>query len=388
MALLNHSNGKYIVNAIKKVLKINTFLFECLFVFLIGAPITGYTQSQPLTSPLKPFISFDTFLHSDSSSLDALDNHWQDAYTAGGKNQTASLWFEIGVKKNQWSFSSLYREERELEYHFDTADLYNGLENERTLDAGRRYQIDLTAKRFRAKGLRIAYQAQPFSTLQLTVGGSVFSSSKLLDGSLTGFATANSTNDYDYNAEIDYHYDEDVLLDRSDTSAPKGIGVAIDINAIWNINEQTQVSASIKDLAGVIRWKDVPFTQAQLTSDVKTVSSDGFIEVNPALSGIEGTDKRFTQRLNAYGTLDLRYSLNHSNKTLLVKSRHYHNFSHLGLGGAVALGNHKLGFTFWPQTHVIETMYQTKNHAITFGIDTIDFSKTQTLWLSISTAVR
>ncbi len=366
----------------------NTFLFECLLLILIGFPITGNTQSQPLISTLKPFITFDTFLHSDSSSLDARDNHWQNAYTAGGKNQTASLWFEVGIKKNQWSFSSLYREEHQLEYHPDTAELYNGLENERNLETGRRYQIDLTAKRFRAKGLRIAYQAHPFNTLQLTIGGSLFSSSKLLDGSLTGFATANSANDYDYNANIDYYYDEDILLDRSGTNAPKGIGVAIDINAQWNINQQTQLSATVKDFVGLIRWKNAPFTQAELTSDVKTVSSDGFIEVEPALSGIEGTNKHFTQSLNAYGTLDLHYTLNNSNKTLLIKSRHYHNFSHLGLGGEIALGNHQFGLTFWPQTHVIETMYQTQNHAVTFGIDDINFSKTQTLWLSVSTAVR
>lgn len=385
---MNHSSEKSIVNTIKKVFIMNILIFDSLLFILIGYPIMGYTQSQQLTSTLKPFITFDTFLHSDSSSLDALDNHWQNSYTAGGKNQTASLWFEVGIKKNQWSFSRLYREEHELEYHFDTADLYNDLENERTLETGRQYRIDLNAKRFRAKGLRIAYQAQPFNTLQLTVGGSLFYSSKLLDGSLTGFATANSTNDYDYNVNIDYYYDEDVLLDRSGTSAPKGIGVAIDINATWDINQQTQLSASIKDLAGLIRWKNAPFTQAQLTSDIKTVSSDGFIEVNPALSGIEGTDKHFTQPLNAYGTLDLRYTLNHSNKTLLVKSRHYHNFSHLGLGGEIALGKHHIGLAFWPQTHVIETMYQTKNYAVTFGIDDIDFSKTQTLWFSISTAVR
>jgi len=384
---LSHSNAKYVVNAIKKVFTMNTLVFAYLPIILMSTPITGYTQSQPLTATLKPFITFDTFLHSDSSSLDALDNHWQGAYTAGGKNQAASLWFEVGIKKNQWSFSSLYREEHELEYHFDTADLYNGLENERTLEIGRQYRIALTAKRFRAKGLRIAYQAQPLNTLQFTLGGSLLYTSKLLDGSLTGFATANSANDYDYNASIDYHYDEDVLLDRSGTSAPTGIGMAIDISAQWDINQQAQLSATIKDLVGLIRWKNAPFTQAQLTSDVKTISSDGFIEVEPALSGIEGTDKHFTQSLNAYGTLDLRYRLKNSQKTVLIKSRHYHNFSHLGLGGEMALGKHQLGLAFWLQTHVIEAMYHTKNHAITLGIDDINFSKTQTLWVSVSTAV-
>lgn len=353
-----------------------TKLFTIITSCILTLPSLSFAET------FTPFAKFDTYLSSESSAISDVDNHWQGSYKAGGENQTVSVWLEAGVKKNQWSLSTLYREEQHYNYDDDTADFYNAIENDREVATGRRYIIDLEVSRFRAKGLRLAYQAQTSEKFKLSIGGSLFHASNLLDGSIQGFAQANASNDYDYHAEVDYNYDEDLLFDRPNTTAPSGIGVSLDLQAQWQITPHWKIDTNIRDLAGQIRWKNAPYTQATVTSDTKVITDDGFIEVNPTLSGIEGTRSTLKQTIKPSGTLDISYAPDNSKTSYLLKSRHFSEFSRLGIGVQRPFHNKKISVSFWPEDKVLETAINFKRHQLKVGLDNIKPDDVETFWFS------
>lgn len=341
-------------------------------------PLPGLSFAEAFV----PFAKFDTYLSSESSAISDVDNHWQGSYKSGGENQTVSVWLEAGVKKNQWSVSTLYREELHLNYDADTAAFYNAIENDREVETGRRYLIDLEASRFRAKGFRVAYQTKATETFKLSIGGSLFHASNLLDGGIQGFAQANGNNDYDYHSAVDYSYDEDLLFDRPNTTAPSGIGISLDLQAQWQITPQWTLDTNIRDLAGQIRWKNAPYTEATVTSDTKVTTDDGFIEVEPTLSGIEGTRSILRQTLRPSGTLDISYAPDNAKTSYLLKSRHYSQFSRFGLGMQRPFRNQQIGMTYWPEDGTLETTVSVKHHQLKVGLDNIKLDDVETFWLS------
>lgn len=328
----------------------------------------------------KPYVDFDAFLFSESVALREFSNNWQGDYQAGGENQIGSLWMESGAKTKQWNIGLLYREEHQLEHSSDTADLYYALENNQPLESGRVYKLALEAQRFRAKGLRVARNLKPKENLNLNIGVSVFQASKLIDGGITGNAATNTDRDYDYNLDVDYSYDTDVLFDRPGTKEPTGLGVALDVSFDWQVTPRLNMAGHIKDFPGLIHWKDAPFTDVSASSDVKTFDEEGFVQIQPALSGIEGYDN-LSQKLDPNGTLNFTYKLKQENTSFLLNSRHYKNYSLVGLGGEKKVGTMGLGALYWPKTHTLQAFYKTDHYSYSLALDSLDIEEVRTLWL-------
>lgn len=328
----------------------------------------------------KPYVDFDAFLFSESVALREFSNNWQGDYQAGGENQIGSLWMESGVKTKQWNIGLLYREEHQLQHSPDTADLYYALENNQLLESGRIYRLALEAQRFRAKGLRVARNLKAKENLKLNIGVSLFQASQLIDGGITGTATTSTNKDYDYNLDVDYTYDTDVLFDRPGTKEPTGLGIALDVSFDWQATPRLNIAGHIKDLPGLIYWNDAPFTDVSVSSDDKTFDEEGFVQIQPVLSGIEGYEK-LTQKLAPNGTLDFAYKLKQENTSLLLNSRHYKNYSLVGLGGKKDFGTVGLGALFWPKTHTLQAFYKTDHYRFSLGFDSLNIEEVQTLWL-------
>lgn len=339
------------------------------------------TISLPLAA--QPYVEIDSFFSSDPIALDAISNDWEGEYHPNGEKQTASIWLESGFRKNDWSFGALYREEHQLSFSSDTADLYYTVANNQELNQDRPYNIDLDAYRFRGFGARLAKQFQANNKLKFSLGTSLFSASNLLDGRLSGSATANAAENYQYQFDVDYSYSEDLLFNRPSTDTPTGIGLALDLDLQWTPNQQTQISLKVKDLAGAIRWKDVPFTEAQADSNTATVNADGFSSVNPILSGFEGDHSSYTQRLKPSADLMAKYQLQNSSYTTSAKIKHINGFNLFALGGSRDIMGSTLSLHYWPQVDTLETGYQGKHLGFSFGIDNLDLSDAQTLWLTL-----
>lgn len=332
---------------------------------------------------IKPYVQLDTFLFSEPVSIkNAFDNS-QSGYKSGGRDQYGSLWVEAGIKKGHWHSAMLYREEYRYRFSKDTADLYNSLNNTHSVDPGRLYQLGLNIERFRAKGLRLAYNWIPSKHFQLQLGGSYFQTSHLLSGSLTGSAIANSNNDYDYQVNVDYAYEEDVLFGRGPVQAPDGRGYALDLTGNWNITPRLSLSANVRDISGRIRWKLAPASVGTLTSSVKTIGSDGFMTILPAIQGTHSIRDVYTQKIKLSGKAALHYQLADGQNAIHLKSRFFADRRFLGIGGEKALLSGQVSATIWPDLKVLELGYRSKKLSLAMGLDNLDIANARTFWLSL-----
>ena len=350
--------------------------------------ITRYSillLSLGISSPLSasPYFEMDSFISSEPVSIDATSNDWQGDCHSNGEKQTASVWIESGFKKNSWSLGALYREEHQLTFSPDAADLYYTVVTDQELSQNRHYNLELDAYRFRGVGARLAKQFKPKNNLELSLGTSLFYATNLLEGELTGSAIANSTDNYSYQFEGDYVYEEDLLFNRPNTESASGVGLALDVSLKWKPTPQTLIALKVKDLAGAIRWKDAPYTKAQANSDRTTTDDHGFSSVNPILSGIEGYKSSYTQNLKTSANFSAQYQLKNTAYTASAKAKYINELSLFALGGAKKTNKGNLSVHYWPQIKTLETGFQGKNMGFSFGIDNLDFSETQTVWLTL-----
>ena len=357
-------------------MKRNSCLFTMGLLSTMPAPL--------LADTLKPFFHAETFLHSEPIALDAVDKQWEGTYHPNGNKQLASVWVESGVKKGNWSLGLLYREVHQLNFDSETADLYYTVENNQSLIAGQQYQLDLDAYRYRGAGVRVNRHFEPTPTLQLSAGTSLFVASNIMDGSLTGSAKANADDDYEYFITGDYLYSEDVLFGRKNLDKPTGLGLSLDLSLDWQPNPQWHATASIKDLAGAIFWKDVPYTEATANSATTSIDESGFTQVNPVLTGFEGYQDSHTQRLKPTIDLRLDYQARENSPAVSLKYKHIDSLNLFALGGSRAVGRGKLALHYWPQIETLEADYQGKKLGVSMAIDDMDISEARTFWLSLS----
>lgn len=341
-----------------------------------------FTAHSAFASEYKPFLRTDVFLYSESVSLDGALHSWRGDLDKDGETQIGSLWLEAGVRKKNWLLSALYREEYLSDYHSDTAELYHSIENDNLLDAGRRYVVDLDVARYKMTGLRVAHDFVVSPALKVSLGSSLFRSKKLLNGSLKGLVLASSSQDYDYDVNVDYHYDDDVLFNRPNVNQPTGTGLSIDLASTWQVNKNIDIDVDIKDLLGVIHWRDAPFTRAAVTSDTKTFTPDGLVQIEPALEGVEGNESSYQQYLKPRGDFSIRYQGDHRQTSWLLQSKYYSSLTLFGFGAAKPVKHGYASVVLWPEAQTIEAKYKYRNMYISLGIDDLDVSKANAFWLS------
>lgn len=301
-----------------------------------------------------------------------------------GERLSASVWAETGVKKGHWSLGAIYREEQHLRFSKDTAELFYSIETNQDLNTGRHYEIDLNTYRFRGHGIRVARHMTPSKNVKLTLGTSLFQASNLLDGDLQGSATANSDDEYQYQFGIDYHYNKDLIFERRGTSSPKGLGVALDMSLTWQPSERVKLSAEVTDLIGTIRWRDAPYTKANTNPRTSIIDETGLSQVNPVLSGIEGTDSSHTQALKPSADFSGLYKLRNTAYTASTKLKYTNDLTLFAVGGLKQISGSTVGLHYWPQVGVLEAHYQGKQLGISLGADSLNLSKSHAIWLSLT----
>ena len=346
-------------------------------------PLLVLSFSISLPAGADTYFEMDTFFSSEPIALDAISNKWQSDYHPNGEKQTASVWLESGLKKNGWSLGLLYREEHHLTFSSNTADLYYTISNDQELTPNQDYKIDLDAYRFRGIGARAAKNVYQNNALQLSLGGSFFYATNLLEGTVTGSASADNEETYSYEFAGDYVYDEDPVFDRPNVDSPTGVGLALDVGMLWQANSQTQVALKVKDLAGAIHWSDAPYTEAQASSDTNTINDDGLSSVNPILTGVEGYRSSYTQNLKTSANLSVNYQLKNSPYSANTKLKYINDLTLYAVGGSKQTQTGKLSFHYWPQLHTLEGGFQGKKLGLSLAIDNLDFSETQTVWLNL-----
>ena len=229
--------------------------------------VTSVSYSEPLTV-------YSTF-HELEGDLERGD----EAFT---HNQV-----EFGVQKGRFSLALIARYDYDLKIHPDTFELMHASENDISVDIDRKYTINGSFNHARSAGIKLGLQFQPISNFDLEFSISLLRANLLLYGDISGDLFTHGSGTFSGEANIDYSYTEDLLLHRR-VNKPEGYGYAFDVQAHWRPVEHVRISASVKDWAHRIYWKDAPFTTATVTSATVNFDENGFLETTPLLSGVEG----------------------------------------------------------------------------------------------------
>ncbi|WP_024873237.1 hypothetical protein [Tolumonas lignilytica] len=265
--------------------------FFSAILFLVSANCSATELAD-----IQPYLYTDAFARSEPISVMDTLHGWKGEHQRGEKQYIYS-WFETGAKLNNWGLGVLYRRDYALNFSGDTAELYGAVRNNENLPIGRTYDVNLKAHAITAKGLRLSWENEWQPTFKTTVGLSFLQGSYLIEGNLNGTATATGAKEYEYNANVDYAYSDDLLFDRVLTEQLTGYGGALDFAFDWHPTEQWHNHTEVKDLLAAIWWKDAPYTQAVAYSDRQHTSSSGYTTWAPLISGTEKNYGTYRQTL-------------------------------------------------------------------------------------------
>jgi hypothetical protein len=334
-------------------------------------------------SEYNPYTKFEIFLDSDSVPIKSALNDWHgDKYTNNGTRQKVSLWMESGVNYSDWGISALYREDSNLKYNSDTADFFYGVQND-ALDENRLYDINLEISRFRGQGVRLFHDFSN-NDIKVRVGTSILHASKILEAFLTGRASSVSAQNYDVDTFLDYLYYKDSVFERPNIDTPSGVGVFVDLQVDWSVNNRLNISTKVKDLYSAISWDKVPYTQASIVSDNQSIDSDGHTSINPVMSGVEGYKDSYSNKLDYIANLDFDYAISPGEYSALVRVKKSKERVLIGLGINKHLDNDSVSLVAWPDIGSLELAYESNDFEISINLDDIYLPDSNNIWLSIS----
>lgn len=324
------------------------------------------------------YLLVDSFSYSEPVPVRGYFNQWHTPFHDGRRGLTYN-YAEAGVIEGNWSLGLVTRYDEYLRFSPDTADLYYRTANHLPLPQGRHYAVDLNAEHFATDGLRLAflYPIQP--ALHIGMGLSYLQGNQLTDGTLRGAADVINATDYDYNLAVDYSYSEDHLFKRR-VDTPTGRGYSLDLTMDWR-GDKLAAYLRVTDLLGRLYWHNAPYTLATVTSNTKSYGADGFLIINPTVSGYEG-NRSFAQRLPTRAHLKLRGTVT-ANIALLadVYYTELRTFT-------------PLGFSYRHNGNHTEAQYDWRTGAVTLGFraphlqasvtsDHLNWQKARTLGFSL-----
>ena len=342
-----------------------------------------FSLSSIYADTFKPYIESDIFLQSQPIDLVGTTDQWKQGSYTGGKYQYGNILLESGVEKNNLKIAGFYRREYQASFNPDTADYYYGSQHNQ-LDSNRQYNIDLKLTSYAAKGLKVEKQLKFNQNIDWSVGASIFQASNLQQGSLVGKTVTNdSGKDQTYNAHLNYYYDQDQLLDRPSVNSPSGLGYSLNTKLNWQPNQKIMAAMQVNDLASQIYWKNVPYTNADLSSadGNKIIGDDGFVKIKPAVSGFEGYKTSFKQTVKPKINAVVKFS-NNQDQAIFLKAKHLPNNNFYGIGAEIPRGTGKLSTTLWTEK-VVQVEYVGKKTSVGVGLDHLNPNKINAIWLTL-----
>lgn len=256
-------------------------------------PYAAYTSE---ISDIQPYLYTDVFARSEPISVMNTIHGWKGDHQRGEKQYIYS-WFETGAKLNNWGLGVLYRRDYALNFSGDTSELYGAIRNDEDLPTGRTYDVDLKAHAITAKGLRVSWENEWQPSFKTTIGLSFLQSNYLIEGQLHGTASATDTKEYEYNADVNYAYSDDILFERELTDKVVGYGGALDLAIDWQLSDKWTNHTEFRDLLAALWWKNAPYTEATAYSSRQHTSASGYTTWDPLVSGTEKNYGTYRQTL-------------------------------------------------------------------------------------------
>ena len=320
---------------------------------------------------LDAYFIADSFTYSETVSIHSALNDWEGKGFDRGERQWSWNWLELGITWRGISLGYVIREDYDIRFSEDLSELYWLTSNKQSLPENRSYEIDLSANHFQAEGVRLSfsddYAIGENTRLTFGVGVAFYRADDLISGYIEGDATTIDENDYQYNANLYYHYSQDVLFERQ-VMEPQGEGCSFDFT-LGVSHEKHDFFVNVKDFKGRLYWQQAPYTVGVIDSDKKEYDENGYVIINPTLSGFEGIDDEYVQELEP--RILAHYSLSVSEQwsaLLLYRSE----FDQDTMGAGISWGSeHRLQLSYWAEISLWQLGWQYRKISLSVGTDSI-----------------
>jgi hypothetical protein len=349
-----------------------------LLFFALGCAFSGVTQGVELT----PIFRMSSSTYSEPVSISGAFHEWSGDFH-GGKRQWSSNWIEAGFKYESLGISTIARYDIDLRFSRATADFYHSLSRKLPLDQGRTYDLDLRIRSFNASGVRFSWISAWYEPgLKLETGISLMKARNLQDGSIKGLATPSSNKDYDYQVNAEYHYDADRLFNRPNVVEPEGRSITIDLRGEMVLAPRWHFDFEVRDLIGLVWWKDTPYTRAAASSGVKTYDSNGYVSsISANINGREGYEK-FTQRLLPAIDSKLYAPLLPKINGMALYRRQF-KMNLWGLGAETSGNDVNWGARYWPEISSLGIEIQWPHLITSLTFDNTNINDIRAAWFNI-----
>ncbi|MCM0081238.1 hypothetical protein L4X63_06525 [Geomonas sp. Red32] len=265
-----------------------------------ASPLSGFNPARLAGGGREAFVETSVFAGDTALTLAGINNDtWSGSFTPREHGHGEAYWnIAGGVVLNGFRVAAVNRGEWFVKANKDTQEFFYRIKKHLDLPVGKTYDINLSINGFAATGVELSYGRSLGDFLPgASVGATVryLRPATMQEGSVKGTVTPNSRNTYDFNLNVNYEYDRNILYRRRNTSVGDGLGYSADVGVAYQ-RESFRCGVLARDLAGEIIWYAVPYTDAVASTDRLTTSPDGYQNFSPTISGYEG-NKRFHQRI-------------------------------------------------------------------------------------------
>jgi hypothetical protein len=283
--------------SVKSALSIISFIF-------LSQPVQAETPQK-----FSIFTRFSSEIYSEPQPVKSFVNHF-DAKLTNGDSAFTYNQFEIGVGFKNFTLGVQSRYDYSMEFAPDTAE-YTYLDKNNLPFEQRNYRYYLRAKNITSNGVFVSYQFNlPEQKITITPKVAIFASTHYQDGLVDGDIFADQGQGA---LTVDYYYSNDLLFKSFNLdSNPSGLGVSLAIDSTWQVNEQLQLSFSIKDLYHSTTFKNSAFAKGTSTDKPFQQQTDGEINSSPTIAlqtALNGNEKSHTLTLPSRLYASARYQI-------------------------------------------------------------------------------
>ena len=264
-------------------------------------PQTLYTNTQFL-------------LLNDAFSLKALFNDFEGKYfyKKGKNNAIGDARFDIGTYIDSVGYLGYaYRKEAVIDTTSDTVKLIYKTHNKQHLKTGKRYNLSIAIKGFETHSIVWANQFNLYHQhewhLNIGVGAAMLYATNGQKGYVKGYAKAKSDHNYDFMAHALYNYNENYLYDY-DVSKTTAFGYTTHIACQIAYQNMTLLILG-NDVWGKLYWKNIPYSNINMSSGNKTYDDNGYVKYSPSISGVEN-NRKLIQKLIQKWKIEVKYTTN------------------------------------------------------------------------------
>lgn len=186
-----------------------------------------------------------------------------------------------------WKLTGFYYSEYTFEINDSTLNLLKKIINKNSISVGESYNILANLEGYSVFGGMLSKKIN-LERLDILLNFKVLYGIDLQKGKLSGIFSRLDEESYQFNLNLEYSYNKNLLYKRNDLILGRGFGLSFDLDIFLKLNPRLLITISLIDLYGIIFWKDIPFTEATANSNREYYDEYGNIVFQPLISGYEG----------------------------------------------------------------------------------------------------